>query len=680
MLVAIIALSWACGCTSARWVELRETPRNPLVERLDLLSSGGPKPSDRTMQLLRRYDLAGRLDDDRFALLAQLDQINEQENDREIVYAIAELSYIGAVREQSSHKGRALELYGSSVTHAFEYLFDEAYGGPTNPYDPQFRGACDVYNTALEGMLRLVREQGELRPGTSLRVKTPSRMCEVQVVLYSTGWHPDDFDQFEFVSDYSVKGLRNHYHSYGLGVPLIAVRRQQEHRGPREQFYPEHLAYPLTAFLRIIPSAHEPWPRPAAAADGDAAAAPPLQVVLELHDPLTSGALQIADRRVPLETDLSTPLAFFLNQPSFDDSKLSTVGLFDPDEAEELTGLYMLEPYQQGKIPVLMVHGLWSSPVTWMEMFNDLRSDRLLRQHYQFWFYLYPSGQPFWLSAAQFREDLARMRATLDPKYAQPALDQMVLVGHSMGGLVSKLQTIESGNEFWKTVSERPFSELQAEEEVRRKLAQTFFFHPNPSVSRVVTIGTPHRGSHFANDLTRWLSHKLVSVPTKLLQGRRQIVAKNPGYFRKGAPLDVATSIDSLSPESPLLPVLLDARRGSWVTYHNVVGQVPQDDLFGKLTAKIGGDGDGVVTMESARLDSAESQIVVPADHVTVHRHPQSILEVRRILLDHLQELQGGESDDVGPLAARRPGEAVSPPKPFRVPNQSPGAQAAGLR
>lgn len=652
------------GCTTTNWVELRETPKNPLVDRLSLFSHGGAKPSERTMQLLRRYGLDDRLDGDRFALLAQLDQINDQESDREIVYAIAELSFVGAADEEGSHKGRALELYGSAVTHAFEYLFDEAYPIASNPYDPQFRGACDLYNTALEGMLRLFREQDALRPGTSVRVQTPSRICDVQVVLHSRGWRVEDFDQFEFVSDWSVKGLRNHYHGYGLGVPLIAIRRHRGGGDPREQFYPERLAFPITAFLRVVPQAYQAWPRPAPAASGRRGGRP-LQVVLELHDPITSGPLVIAGRSVPLETDLSTPLAFFLSQPSFDDGMLANLGLLNPEKAQNLTGLYMLQPYQEGKIPVVMVHGLWSSPVTWMEMFNDLQSDPVLREHFQFWFYLYPSGRPFWLSAAQFREDLAEMRTMVDPRHREPALDHMVLVGHSMGGLVSKLQTTESGNAFWETMSEQPFSELVAEEDVRGKLAHTFFFHANPSVRRVITIGTPHRGSHFANDLTRWLSHKLIGIPSMFLQGRQEIVRKNPGYFREDAPLDIATSIDSLSPDSPLLPVLLEADPGPWVTYHNIVGQAPQDDLLGKLTSKFFPEGDGVVSLASARLGNAASQIVVPADHVSVHRHPQSILEVRRVLLEHLQELQSAPTISASGdrPAARRPGEAGFPPK-----------------
>jgi len=284
-----------------------------------------------------------------------------------------------------------------------------------------------------------------------------------------------------------------------------------------------------------------------------------------------------------------------------------------------------------------MVHGLWSSPTNWMEMFNDLRSDPLVRENYQFWFYLYPSGQPFWFSAAQMREDLLAMRESLDSRRQQPALDQMVLVGHSMGGLVSKLQSTDSGDKFWNTQSEHPFGELQADAGVKQSLAQTFFFDPNPSVQRIVTIGTPHRGSEFSNDFTRWVGRKIIRIPTMILQGRNQLIARNPNFFRNDAPLNVNNSIDSLSPNSPILPVLLTADQGAWVKYHNIVGLVPRKGISGLL---VSGDGDGVVSLESAKLENAISQIVVPAEHTSVHRHPQAILEVRRVLLQHLDELR----------------------------------------
>jgi len=644
------------GCSgSSQWVKVRDTPRNPLAGSLQLVSRSGPKPTKRTMQLLRRLDLAGEWKGDRKQLLQKLEAIQQREPNREHEYALAEIAYISAKEAESVpdmfRDGQTLEFYGTSLVHAYRYLFDNQDELPLNAYDPQFRGASDLYNQSLEGLLRLVRRDGELKPGTHRTIRTSSHVCSCEVVLHSTGWHADDFDHVEFVSDFQVQGLRNHYHNYGLGVPLIAVRKPHDSEDPAEGFYPPNLSFPLTAFLRVSPQA-EPG-RGRVGSRGDIFSPPTLsnkeqpppisrnapQFVLELYDSLEQSTIEVARRRVPLEADFSTPLAYFLNQPQFQDSKLSTEGLLNPGKVKELQGLYMLEPYDPEKMPVLMVHGLWSSPVTWMEMFNDLRSDPTVRDHYQFWFYLYPTGQPFWLSGTQMREDLAMMRRRLDPQRQAPALDQMVLVGHSMGGLVSKMQTVQSGDAFWQTTSERPFADLKADDEVKRTLANAYFFDPNPSVRRVVTIGTPHRGSQFANSATRWLGHKLITLPSHMLQGRRELLTLNPGFFRPSSPIAISTSIDSLAPDSPILPVLLTAKPGPWISYYNVVGREPDLGWRSWFTE----DGDGVVSLASARLDNMpqlREQVVVPSDHVNVHRHPQSILEVRRVLLEQIAELK----------------------------------------
>jgi hypothetical protein len=216
----------------------------------------------------------------------------------------------------------------------------------------------------------------------------------------------------------------------------------------------------------------------------------------------------------------------------------------------------------------------------------------------------------------------------------------MVLVGHSMGGLISKLQTVESSDAFWKTMSDHPFAELHADADIQRALASTFYFRPNPSIRRVVTLGTPHRGSPFSNNITRWAGNKLIAVPKKMMDGRNQLLAENAHFFRANAPIDIKTSIDSLSPDSPLLEPLLTATPGPWVTYHNVVGREPKPSWASRY---IVGEGDGVVALTSSRLDTepqVESQIVVPSAHSYIHRHPQSVLEVRRVLFEQLTELQ----------------------------------------
>lgn len=635
LVLAALWLALGGGCASTKWVSLRSVPKTPLSEQLKLTAYSGPQPSDRTLQLLRVYNLTDQVPGDPRQLIEKLQSILDREPSPDKVYAIAEMAYLSAKKVQTKNTGLARDLYGAAVLHAYRYLFDARFAQGRNSYDPQFRGACDLYNGALEAELRIEFKGDRLLPGKTATIQTAAGPWDITTVLRGGEWRAEEFERFDFVSSYAINGLKNMYQSYGLGVPLIAVRKSYPGEAPAARYYPAKLSFPVTAFLRP------------ASNNGQSNDANHHRALLELYDPLVTSDLMIANMRVPLESDLTTPLAYFLSDSQMDN--MATEGLLHPENllavrpgrSQTVMGLYMIQPYQPGKIPVLMVHGLWSSPMTWMEMFNDLRSHPEIRDRYQFWFYLYPTGQPFWISAAQLRSDLAEARLVLDPKREEPALDQMVLIGHSMGGLVSKMQTISSGNDVWSLVSKEPFEQIKTETEVRSRLEYCFYFQPNPSVRRVITIATPHKGSKFSNQTTQWLASKLIRdsvlrLPLMLARSQEQLHRDNPGAFPDKSLLNIETSIDSLSPETPILPVMYTSHRPPWVKYHCIVGQVPAHGLYGVLAA----GGDGVVEVESARMPNAESELVVPADHTTVHQHPLAVLEVRRILLDHLAELE----------------------------------------
>jgi pimeloyl-ACP methyl ester carboxylesterase len=640
---AVLILSLAApGCSSNKMATLRSVPKNALIERLKLTTSGGPQPSDRTLQFLRVYDMAGDLHGDPQKFLEKVQAVVEREPSPETAYAIAELSYLQGKRVEATDPQLALHFYGASVLHAYEYLFDEGFRELRNPYDPQYRAACDLYNGALEESLRLLCKQKALVPGNTYTMRTAGGNWDVTCVVRGGKWRHEEFDRFEFVSDYEIKGLKNHYRSYGLGTPLIAVRKNYAGEPPCARYYPPGLSFPVTAFLRPDPNAEAaPGAQPA---DGDRGLGPSTRrrAVLELYDPLAVTEIAVRGVRVPLESDLTTPLAYYLSHINID--LLAYAGLLRPDlliaklpdMSRPVMGLYMVQPYEPGKIPVVLVHGLWSSPMTWMQMFNDLRSSPEIRENYQVWFYLYPTAQPFWISAAQLRADLAEMRQALDPEHREPALDEMVLIGHSMGGLISRMQTLNSRSDFWAAASDKPPDLVNASPEVRQRLQNAFFFQPNPSVRRVITIGTPHRGSQFSNQTTRWLATMLIRLPQKLLQGQEALFRDNGGLFPDWSLVRIDTSIDSLAPDSPVFPVMLAAQRAPWVKYHNILGVAPYRGLLGKLAA----DSDGVVAVESGRIDDAQSELVVPADHSGIHSHPLAVLEVRRILLEHLAELR----------------------------------------
>jgi hypothetical protein len=620
---ALLLLVVLCGCGQTKFLTVRHVPKSPLEDPLQLVSYRGPQPSERTQQLLRRYALEFPKEQPE-RVLEPLHAELTADPTPEKVYSFAELAFVSAKRaEYKGDELKALDCYAASVAHSYLYLFSPNFDQFRNPYDPEFRRSCDLYNGALEGALRLAKKSGKLQPGKSQVISTGKQQYHVNIVVRGP-WRAEDIDHLEFVSDFEIRGgLKNSYHTYGLGVPMIAVRKKQiDDPTGCEKYYPRGLSFATTAFLRVMPPAQQ----------DDAEIR---QCVLELHDPLASSDIRVAGRLAPLETDLSVPLAYFLDSDEFKE-KEATIGLRNPDALQHVQGLHMLEPYDPRRIPVVMVHGLWSSPLTWMEMFNDLQAFPEIRDRYQFWFFLYPTGQPFWESASQFRETLAEVERTLDPQDRNPALNQMVLVGHSMGGLVARMQTVESGEDFWHILSDKPFEQLRTDDQTRDKLARVVYFHPNPAVKRVITLGTPHAGSDFANQYTRWLSRTLITLPEMMVQYTNKVTLDNPGFFRDKKFLTCSTSIDSLSPQSPIFPVLKNAPHAPWMKYHNIVGVLSKDKE--SFANRISGRGDGIVAYESAHTDDAISEKIVDAEHMSVHRNPLAVLEVRRILAEHWEE------------------------------------------
>lgn len=609
---------------------MRERPTNPLISTLQIDSADGAQPTSRTMRLLRAYDLVPLLEQDPVHLLGKVQEISIAEPTSDHIYAIAEVAYVGAKRmEAEGHYEQAMNLYGAALANAYFYLFDPALKH-RNPYDPRFRLAADIYNNALESSMRHVRQCECLRPGGVVEISTPHQDLAIRVAPRET-WHEQNFGELKFVSDFRVNELTNRYHTYGLGVPMIAVYESEPDTCSADEFYPPGMTFPVTAILRVTETStgqngrirHE--------------------CVVELHDPLVASEIQVGHQDVPLETDLTTPLAYSLDNSVFKKANAPIRGLRQPEESMEDSGLYLLEPFDPQKIPVVMVHGFWSSLVTWMEMFNDLRGDAALRDRYQFWFYLYPTGQPYWHSAAALRNELAYARERLDPGRRTPVMDQMVLVGHSMGGLISRLQTLDSGDQFWNLNSVRSIDELEVDSVLRQSLRDAFYFSPNPSVKRVVTIATPHRGSRFSNEATQWLGSKLINLPEQFLSARSTLLTSNPSFFLPDAPALKRTNIEGLDPSSVFLQEMLNAKTAPWVRYHAIIGSTDGDP----------NGSDGVVEVQSARLPHAESELLVVAEHTKVHQSPTAIHELRRILLDHLALLESAQPLDSSTASIR---------------------------
>jgi pimeloyl-ACP methyl ester carboxylesterase len=620
--LAVLLAAFLPGCAE---ITVRKSNAIDLVRdwEANLLSPGQLSP--RSVQTLRRFDLERVYVTAPEEAFTRLEAITTATSEPDAVFTLAEMAYLFGVRNEARNSGRAAMWFHHSAGYAYHYIFPEATPMTCDyetVYDPRFRLACDLYNAGLAKCIRAAQRAGQLDPGQRLRLPTPDGQgYELNVVQHRFTWRPDEFGPLLFCSDYQVVGLDNQYRGYGLGVPLMGTRPANAPPGGSLR-YPKAVCFPVTAFFRFEGTLADMRAHRSG--------------TLELYNPLALELVEVAGRKIPLESDLTTPLAYHLSDTDLGEMEL--LGFLRGDRLGGKEGLYSLEPYQPGKIPVVMVHGLLSSPVTWAPMFNDLRADPTLREHFQFWFYRYPTGQPYIVTAADLRETLAEVREQLDPQHRDPALDRMVFVGHSMGGLVSELMTQDSGDDFWRLVSSQPFDSLKLKPETRVELDRVLFFRQLPCVRRVVFIGTPHHGSKLSPSLPARVLVYFVKLPSRLLSAVQDAMEQNPGFWKGGN--GTPTSIDLLAPNSPALELIASRPKPEGVYYHTIIGSAPGGNILRKLSQAFGEKepSDGLVPIRSAHRDGVDSELIVEADHTHVHQHPLSVLEVRRILLEHLQE------------------------------------------
>ncbi len=332
-----------------------------------------------------------------------------------------------------------------------------------------------------------------------------------------------------------------------------------------------------------------------------------------------------AGYRGKLAADFSAPLAYLLSRGQ--NRNLDIRALLRPDRFYNHTGLYQFERYDPKKIPVVFVHGLMSRPETWVPAVNELMADKTIRERYQFWFFLYPTGLPVWGTAAELRAELDRYRKTMDPTRSNRNFDRMVLVGHSMGGLISSLQIRTGGKALWKQFLETPPDQLSISTELKERIIKVVQFQPRPEVSRVVFFATPHRGSDLAVNPVSDFFSRLIKLPFTFLEPDLYALQSALREEYRDMFVAPANSIVFLRANSPLLKAILALPMRPGVPYHSVIGDRGRGDTPDSS--------DGVVPYWSSHMEGAKSEKIVPSGH-GAHENPEGIAELGRILRLHL--------------------------------------------
>jgi pimeloyl-ACP methyl ester carboxylesterase len=628
---ALLVPLLATACSTPIGVIRGSTQEVYRASTSNVLSTG--EPSEWSTQVLNREGLAERFETDPEASLVELRRQLEPRVAADLLFALAELSFHHAERTgQRPH-------YLAAAVYAYAFLFPTDRPVP-ELFDPRRHLAAELYNRGLaRGLARPDGENVVLESGPR-----PLPFGELDLLAEPSGfvWETYRLVRFVPVGEFEVYGFRNRYRQPGIGVPL-AAEAEPATTGPeaevRRKYIPPRIKVPVTAVVRLV----DPWHAVlTGAAHGR----------IEVYAASEAAAVEVDGRPVPLALEPTAALAYMLDGSPVWDFEIAGFRVADRPVLGD--GLAMLVPHRRGRIPLVLVHGTASSPARWAELLNELRNDPEVRGRYEVWLYMYNTGQPVLYSALLLRRALQDAVARLDPDGGDPALRRMVVVGHSQGGLLTKLLAVDSGTRFWEANTSTPFEQVLMSAESRQLFKEAMFFQPLPVVERVVFIATPHRGSYRAKGLARGLVRRLVRLPARLTRQLADLVTRQSlaglGISR------LPTSVDNMSPGHPFIRTLADLPIDPRITAHSIIAVTGEGPPLGQT--------DGVVAYESAHLDGVASEVVVRSAH-SCQGNPGTVEEMRRILREHAAG---------GPAARGEAGEGVAegsgrlPPGETKVP------------
>jgi len=607
---AVLAASLATACATPVGVDLAN-PREVQRELTESVLSSPDRFSAPTREFLTRMSLVQRWKDAPDETLLELHRGLAPTGDLDRLYALAELSFLRADQEKDRAHALAAALY------AYAFLFGKNGNEARHeldPFDPRIQVARNLYNRGLTVGLE--------PPGQRLVVDLSSRRLALPFgTLDVTSSAPDfvwagwSLTDFAPVADYRVRGLDNRYRKAGIGAPLAAHLGEEVHPTPEGALVAKRLRVPVTAFLRVDDVR-------AQLASGHVAGK------LDLYSEDVRPDLVVDGDDVPIELEKSSSLAYMLEGAPVWDFGLMGFRLGDylPGQAERLV---LLHPHQPGRIPLVLVHGTFSSPATWAQMVNELENDPEISKRYEIWLFIYNSGNPIPYSAGLLAQTLKDVVQSLDPQGTDPALQRMVIVGHSQGGLLTKLMTVHSGDAFWNRIARKPIDQVDLDPDTRALLQRSMFYEPLPFVKRVIFLSTPHHGSYLSDFRVTSLISRLVQLPARITKLTYDLATKGSEEFYLTSLDRMPTSLDNMSSRNRALTTLAALPIAPGIRYNSIIavsGDGPYED-----------GGDGVVKYQSAHIEGAESEKVVKSGH-SVQMTQEGIQEVRRILIEHAEK------------------------------------------
>ncbi|MGJ7499506.1 esterase/lipase family protein [Variovorax sp. ZT5P49] len=538
----------------------------------------------------------------------------------------------GTAAEPAASSTTAIEAWLETARHAYAYLFYTARKPRDRAFEDRQTQVRDYYNYAVQqaitGLFKTYRRTGS--PSDTAPPEVPQVgdwHIETDVSALRLPASAPLPDELIPAASLTFSGLRNTYRRDGFGAELVAANAKRtdeeamsapadDKRPPRPPY--REMPFPAVTALLLFDGANL----------GEILSTHTLRIAA--YDPYRTANVQLAGQEVPLAANFTSGYGLWLARSDFALQALRS--LFGGRDGLTQPRIYLMQPYDPNRRTVIMLHGLASSPEAWINVANEVLGDETLRRRYQIWQVYYPTNAPLPINNFAIREAVTQTLAHFDPTGKAEASNNITLIGHSMGGVLSRLMVSSSEDKLWDALlASYPMQGAQ-QQRMEEKLAPYLRFEPLPQVSDAIFIASPHRGTDFANNrVSRWVAN-LITLPVAMLGQlgdiSRELIRIAPSTQGQ-EPLRIPNSIDNLSDRDPFVRLSSGLPMNPRVRFHSIIG----NDTPGVAQAL---SSDGIVPYASSHLDGAASELVIPSAH-SVQENPLAILEIRRILREQLR-------------------------------------------
>ncbi|WP_233837971.1 esterase/lipase family protein [Paraburkholderia sp. ZP32-5] len=661
--LAVLATSLLSGCAMVT-VSSLGPGQYIAMRRGDILSTGRLSAATRDTLHVAALDenTCQRAPLDCINTISTINGIN---TDRRLA-SLAELSLQMAIDNTPANANEwsdaQFDLWLRAARFAYAFLFLGQRSASERAFEDRQTQVRDYYNYAVQEIARALFVHGALDTdvlngdphskviaGWSIhidlsRVRLPEGVREPREVIPA--------------SRLSFAGIRSIYRRDGLGAELVAVMNVPQadadvrvtangnatkHPGDSLSVYPDAGASPRdasasTSAQMARPFSEMPSPNVTALLWFSQGTLEQVlsshDVVLSVYDPYRDESVERHGQTVPLSANFSAGYGIWLARSGFAGQSLRS--LLGRARGIDSPRIYMMQPYDPNRRIILMLHGLASSPEAWVNVANDIQGDEVLRRHFQVWQVYYPTNVPILVSLARIRRITQQTLMHFDPGGHAPASRGMVLIGHSMGGVLARLLVSTSGDELWTVFKDAYVPEGTDIDREDERLDRLLNFTPMPQVERAIFIAAPHRGTPFAsNRLSRWVAN-LVRLPLALLNEIDEVMKTATTIDPQGTTFHVPNSIEQLRETDPMIRATSQLPISPSVCFHSIIARR-------RANGPLEDSDDGVVPYRSAHLAGALSEKVIVAGH-SVQETPQAILEIRRILHEDIERIgQRGE-------------------------------------